>query len=177
MSQYEPKPQESKRPWYKKKRFLLPIGFLFLISALTSTSEDSETNTSNSSSSESNPAPVESAEEVETEEYSEYGIYSDEQKEFIEIVEQATSVIRDAETELQESVALRKRDDDLCALLGDRTAMNWTGKITEVGANGEGKAHVEIELADNIRVKTWNNALSDIGDNTLISPSVISVSL
>jgi hypothetical protein len=56
-------------------------------------------------------------------------------------------------------------------LLGDRTAINWTGKITEVGANGEGKAHVEIELADNVRVKTWNNALSDIGDNTLISPS------
>lgn len=171
MSQDEPKPQESKRPWYKKKRFLLPIGFLILISALTSTSEDSETNKSSSSSSESSPAPVESSKEVETEEYSEYGIYSDEQKEFIEIVEQATSVIRDAETELQESVALRKRDDDLCALLGDRTAINWTGKITEVGANGEGKAHVEIELADNVRVKTWNNALSDIGDNTLISPS------
>ena len=106
MSQNEPKPQESKRPWYKKKRFLIPIGFLFLISALTSTAEESETNKSNSSSSESSPAPIESVEEVETEEYSEYGIYSDEQKEFIEVIEQATSVIRDAETELQESVAL-----------------------------------------------------------------------
>jgi hypothetical protein len=40
--------------------------------------------------------------------------------------------------------------------------------IDNVGANGEGKAYVEIKLADNVKVKTWNNAFSDSGDGTLI---------
>jgi hypothetical protein len=89
----------------------------------------------------------------------------------LQIIESAKEKIDAAETELQESVALRQRDNDLCAVLNGRTAKNWTGKITEVGANGEGKAHVEIELSDSVRVKTWNNAFSDLSDNTLIPPS------
>jgi predicted transcriptional regulator len=55
--------------------------------------------------------------------------------------------------------------------LSGNKASNWTGVVRNVGANGEGKAYVEIEIADRIKVKTWNNALSDISDNTLIPTS------
>ena len=67
---------------------------------------------------------------------------------------------------------LRKRDKDLCKILSSNSAKNWVGVLTEVGANGEGKAYVEIELAEDVRVKTWNNAFSDLSDNTLIPTSV-----
>jgi hypothetical protein len=38
-----------------------------------------------------------------------------------------------------------------------------------LGTNSEGKAHITIRLNNNLSIGTWNNALSDIGDNTLIS--------
>ena len=72
---------------------------------------------------------------------------------------------------MQESVDLRNRDKQLCALLTGNKAVNWTGTINNVGANGEGKAYVDIEIADRVRMQTWNNAFSDIGDNTLIPTS------
>lgn len=168
----------SKLPWYKKKRFLIPLGSLLLISALTSTAE--ETVTSNANSSAIQPTNTNTSEEVsqqqdtesiEIQDSSEFGNHPENQNKFLQIIESAKEKIDAAETELQESVALRQRDNDLCAVLNGRTAKNWTGKITEVGANGEGKAHVEIELSDSVRVKTWNNAFSDLSDNTLIPPS------
>jgi hypothetical protein len=33
---------------------------------------------------------------------------------------------------------------------------------------GDGKAYIEIEISPGIHVKTWNNALSDVADDTLI---------
>jgi len=143
----------SKLPWYKKKRFLIPLGSLLLISALTSTAE--ETVTSNANSSAIQPTDTNTSEEVsqqqdtesiEIQDSSEFGNHPENQNKFLQIIESAKEKIDAAETELQESVALRQRDNDLCAVLNGRTAKNWTGKITEVGANGEGKAHVEIEL-------------------------------
>jgi hypothetical protein len=50
-------------------------------------------------------------------------------------------------------------------------ATNWVGKISDIGANGDGYAYVEIEIAPTINVQTWNNAFSDAEDNTLIKPS------
>ncbi len=158
--------EAQKRPWYKKKRFIIPIATLILLSALTSTSEE-VTTTSSSESSESQQA----SQSENTEKPSEFGFYSSEQEEFLRIIDVARDEYSNAENELQESVILRKRDKDLCSLMKNKVVENWTGKITEIGANGEGKAHVEIELGENVRVKTWNNAVSDLGDNTLISPT------
>lgn len=157
---------------------MIPLISFALISALTSNVEVEETESGTSSSVQSTdnnaniePSTEASSEPVNDSDSSEYGNYPVDQREFLRIIEEAKDVIDAAETELQESVALRQRDKDLCGVLNGRTAKNWTGKITEVGANGEGKAHVEIELSDRVRVKTWNNSFSDLYDNTLIPPS------
>jgi len=47
---------------------------------------------------------------------------------------------------------------------------DWTGTISNLDANGDGKGVVEIEIALDINVSTWNNAFSDYSDNTLIEP-------
>lgn len=39
------------------------------------------------------------------------------------------------------------------------------------GANGDGKGVLEIEIAPDAYVKTWNNAFSDTFDKTLFDPS------
>jgi hypothetical protein len=74
-------------------------------------------------------------------------------------------------TDLQRSEALRTRDASLCSVLGDGAATDWTGKVKDIGANGEGKAYVEVEIASGVTIKTWNNAFSDVVDGTLIDPS------
>jgi len=102
-------------------------------------------------------------------EKSPYGLpYPQEQAEFIRLIETARSDIEAATTDLQESKLLRDRDIALCKVLGDYKAEMWVGRTVSIGANGEGKAHVGIEIAPNIKVETWSNAFSDIGDNTLI---------
>ena len=90
------------------------------------------------------------------------------QKQFIEIVKKGAEAYKSAKTDLKSSVALRKRDKDACAVLSNYKANDWVGTIKRIGANSEGKAYIEIEIDSGIRVQTWNNAFSDISDNTLI---------
>lgn len=59
----------------------------------------------------------------------------------------------------------------MCAASANGSMINWTGKIVEIGANNDGLAHVTIEIAEGLKVQTWNNAFSDSMDNTLIPPS------
>ncbi len=93
------------------------------------------------------------------------------QKQFIAIIEDGRKKIGDSKTDLQKASALRDRDKALCAILSSYSATDWIGEIEEIGANGEGKAHVSITIADDIKVKTWNNAFSDLFDDTLIPES------
>jgi hypothetical protein len=154
------------RPWYKKKRFIIPFALMVLIVGFSgSSSSDSED--ANSTSVE---APVEVV-PTEDPNMTDYGLYPQSQADFISLIEKAREDFDDAETDLQESVIIRGRDKALCGVLSNQTANNWVGGVKDVGANGEGKAYLEIEIANDVRVKTWSNALSDIFDNTLIPTS------
>jgi hypothetical protein len=93
------------------------------------------------------------------------------QKQFIAIIEDGRKKIGDSKTDLQKASALRDRDKALCAILSSYSATDWIGEIDEIGANGEGKAHLSITIADDIKVRTWNNAFSDLFDDTLIPES------
>jgi hypothetical protein len=158
------------RPWYKKKKIVIPLVLLLLIIGAAS-SEDSEESgsTSENSATTGSPSTPNSLPPVEIEPAGgEFGDYPSEQIAFVRVIEKARDAIDAAETDLQESVALRARDKRLCSLLTGNRADNWTGIIKNVGANGEGKAYITIEIGDDARVQTWNNAFSEIGDNTLI---------
>lgn len=168
----QPKPEEipaAPKQWYRKKKFMIPFAILvFAVAAGGGSSEDEPKSDSQKVSSE--PAKIEESKTPEPT-GGEYGDYPSSQLKFVQIIEKARDAINDAETDLQESVALRTRDKDLCSALGGRTATNWTGVIGSVGANGEGKAYVTVDIGDNMKVSTWNNSFSDISDNTLIPTS------
>jgi len=156
-------------PWFKKKRIMIPVGFLVLAMLSSVFGSSSETSTSSSTSSASSSESAEPEEPVEVEPVGgRYGDYPAAQLKFVQTVDKAKTAIRDAETDLQESVALRARDKALCAILGKNNATNWTGLIGRIGANGEGKAYVTVDIGDDMKVSTWNNALSDFMDDTLI---------
>ena len=91
------------------------------------------------------------------------------QDKFVELTLQAREDFRAAATDLQEAEIYRLRDQALCEALGDDLiAEGWVGEISSIGANGDGDAYVEIEVADDVEIGTFNNVLSDLMYSTLI---------
>ncbi|GAB2538669.1 TM2 domain-containing protein [Brachybacterium huguangmaarense] len=83
-------------------------------------------------------------------------------------VGKARTDAENADTDLQRANVLNVRSDALCGAVPDGRAEGWIGTVKTVDANGEGKAIVTLEITDDIEIGTWNNAVSDAGDNTLI---------
>jgi hypothetical protein len=74
-----------------------------------------------------------------------------------------------ASNELQQSLLRDERRTALVNALGSKLSVaGWRGKITRLETNTEGKAIVSVRLSPNTDIGTWNNALSDIMDGTLI---------
>ena len=86
---------------------------------------------------------------------------------FVKTVKKYEAVYDEASTELKRSKTVTDRNNELCGLTGG-SFTGWVGEITEIGSNNDGHAHIEIRIDDNIRIQTWNNALSDMFDDTLI---------
>lgn len=97
-----------------------------------------------------------------------YGNMPRKQEQFVAAVTAAQET--DADNDLKLGKALNKRDKSICKIVGGGSVKNWTGKLIEQDANNDGKGIVSIEIADNVHISTWNNAFSDISDNTLIEP-------
>lgn len=89
------------------------------------------------------------------------------QQQFLDRIQQASDEYDAATTDLQRDQVLVTRNADLCGITGG-AMQNWVGRITSIGSTGDGNAYVDIEIADNVVVSTWNNEFSDIGDDTLI---------
>ncbi|MBH3207174.1 hypothetical protein [Serratia marcescens] len=96
--------------------------------------------------------------------------YPDQEKRFIQIVEQAISGSKASANDMQKGGVKADRTDALCGLLKNKSVKDWVGKVDTVDSNSDGKGVLTIQLTRDISVKTWNNALSDISDNTLLTP-------
>lgn len=89
---------------------------------------------------------------------------------FIQKVESFYPLYDEAPNELKKSALRKQRKDALASLVSSRRVSEWIGTLKDMQTNSEGKAFIEIKLdgAESITIKTWNNALSDIIDETLI---------
>ena len=180
------KEPSAKKKWYKKWWVWLLV--VLVIGGISNASEDQKSNAGSTVSSESIPSdstvsdsipaettgapaetvPVTTILETTVPQTTVVVAKSSQQEKFVAAIVDGRKKIEDASTDLQESAALRDRDKALCSVLSSYAATDWTGSVTKIGANGEGKAYITIEIGDDARVQTWNNAFSDIGDNTLI---------
>jgi len=166
------------RRWWEKKRFFIPIISVLILAMATNFVEETpsppieygaqQAERQGSSASEEqmddvDPVPADTPDDNS-------GIPS-EQQQFISIVDKHVVLYSDAKTELQAANSLNERDEALCQLTNQGQITDWIGFVKRVGANREGKGTLEIEIASAVDLKTWNNAFSDIGDGTLISPS------
>jgi RNA polymerase subunit RPABC4/transcription elongation factor Spt4 len=93
----------------------------------------------------------------------------EEQRQFEEVIATYSQQFNKAQNELQESTYRRDRMNAIKELNIGLQAHDWIGTLNRLGTNSEGKAYITIKLNNNLTVGTWNNAFSDISDNTLIS--------
>jgi hypothetical protein len=89
---------------------------------------------------------------------------------FVRIVSDAQDQSRTASNDMQRGGIKAKRDHALCKLLASLSVTNWIGTMKDINSNSDGKGVLEIRIADNIYVRTYNNALSDFSSNTLLDP-------
>jgi hypothetical protein len=76
-----------------------------------------------------------------------------------------------AANDMAKGAARVERKRLICAALPSFEVRNWDGKVYSLSSNGDGKGVIELLIGPDVYVKTWNNALSDIGDRTLIEPA------
>lgn len=90
------------------------------------------------------------------------------QQTMTDAVAQGRTEAEAAETDLQRAHVLTVRSESMCESVPDGAVEQWVGTVKTVDANSEGKAVVILEIEEDIEIGTWNNAFSDISDNTLI---------
>jgi hypothetical protein len=139
------------RPWYKKKRYFL---LLLLVVVIVIVAVNNGGNGTDSTGPAGN-------------EYG--GTRPADQEQFVAMVTAAQTQSDQADNDMKRGAALTTRNKSLCTVV-QGNVQGWTGKISSLDANGDGLGVVAIEIAPNVHVATWNNALSDIGSNTLIPP-------
>lgn len=90
---------------------------------------------------------------------------------FMDAVAAGKIAFANAGNDLAKGGTRGQRKQAICNALKGITVMDWTGRIAALGSNSEGKGILTIDLGDGTKLSTWNNALSDIGSDTLIESS------
>ncbi len=77
-----------------------------------------------------------------------------------------------AANELAQGAARSTRARAICAALGSSTVVqDWSGQVSQLSSNSEGKGVLRVDIGGGATVGTWDNALSDVVDDTLIGPN------
>lgn len=93
----------------------------------------------------------------------------EQQRRFLAVTAEYRDRFASASNELQQSMLRDERRSALVGALGSqRSIAGWRGTISRLETNTEGKAILAVRLSPNTHVGTWNNAISDIMDGTLI---------
>lgn len=92
------------------------------------------------------------------------------QNKFLAFIRTAQEKARAAKNDMQRGGILSERNQNICGILQMPTVENWIGRVDDVNSTSDGKGVLSVEIFEDVLIKTWNNALSDVLDNTLLDP-------
>jgi len=95
----------------------------------------------------------------------------DDQARFIAANDAGRAAYKAGANDMAKGAARPYRAQSLCRPAQIRNVQNWVGKVATLSSNGDGKGVLSVMIGNDVHVKTWNNSLSDIGDQTLIEPT------
>lgn len=91
-------------------------------------------------------------------------------KKFLAVIRTAREKARAAKNDMQRGGILSERNQNICGILQTLRVANWIGHVDDVNSTSDGKGVLSVEIFEDVFIKTWNNALSDAFDNTLLDP-------
>jgi hypothetical protein len=91
------------------------------------------------------------------------------EKLLIAAVEKARAAYAAGANEMAKGAAWPARAKEICAAFKDLRVGNWLGEVETLSSNSDGLGVLSIQIAT-ISIKTWNIALADVEDRTLIDP-------
>lgn len=91
------------------------------------------------------------------------------QARFVAAIDRARAAYAAGANDMAKGAARPARGRELCAAVPG-VVSGWIGTVSTLTTNGDGRGVLGVEIGDRIELKTWNNALSDAGDKTLIQP-------
>jgi hypothetical protein len=88
----------------------------------------------------------------------------------IRAIERARIQFKNGSNDIQRMEVRKFRANAICSNVSS-SIERWIGKISELSINSDGRSSASITIGKNLKLKTWNNALSDIGSDTPIDSS------
>ena len=95
----------------------------------------------------------------------------DDEAALLAAVDAARQQYRAAPNDMARGSARPTRAQAICRAVPSPAVSGWVGTVAALSTNSEGKGVLSIQVAPGVLVKTWNNAVSDYGDGTLIDPA------
>jgi Sel1 repeat len=92
------------------------------------------------------------------------------EKLLISAVEKARAAYGAGVNEMAQGASRPARAKELCAVFKDFRVSSWLGEVETLSSNTDGLGVLSIQITKGISIKTWNNALSDLENKTLIDP-------
>lgn len=90
---------------------------------------------------------------------------------FENIIKDSRRAYHDAANELARGGTRAQRKLKICRHIASRRVKGWVGTLTQLTTNSDGKGVITVQIGDDVYMKTWNNALSDLAHRTLIDPT------
>lgn len=151
-------------PIYKRRGVQIAVGAFLVVGLIGSLLEEDTTASSSGDPSAATAAPRQTPDPVPAPSRR----VPAEQEAFVALIREYEDRYDTAETDLQRANVRVQRRQALCDLIPDRTVTDWVGEVDTIGGNSDGDAYLDIEIADDIHIGTWNNRLSDLFDDTLV---------
>lgn len=93
------------------------------------------------------------------------------QAQFVGVVEKFITSYKGAANDMARGGERVARGKAICDVMRAPAVKDWIGTIDTLSSNNDGRGVLSVQISPNVRVETWNNAVSDAGDRTLIDPA------
>lgn len=91
------------------------------------------------------------------------------QSAFLSVVEQTRKGFGKGDNDLRKGAERMRRASALCSVLPNKSVRDWVGVVSKLSSNGDGKGVIGVQVGAGVTLRTWEDAWSDAGFNTLVT--------
>jgi hypothetical protein len=95
------------------------------------------------------------------------------ERSFLDTIQKAQKAYRDAANDMAKGATRPARAAEVCGVIKSAKVADWTGVVSKLSSNNDGKGVLTVSVGEDVYLSTWNNSISDSSDHTLIEPNSV----